>query len=114
MTSETQYNVLVKELGVPGLLLWPAMMVYFSALAFKGIRRIRDPDLAILLAGAMAPLVPLPIEGMSGFVSGAVNNGPYIWFAFGVAAYWFARKVRPEHPDEAGKERTDERALAVA
>ena len=43
-----------------------------------------------------------------------MNNGPYIWFAFGVAAYWFVRKVRPEHPEEAGKEQTDERALAVA
>ncbi len=114
LTSETQYNVLIKELGVPGLLLWPAMIFYVSALTFKRIRRIRDPDLAILLAGAMAPLVPLPIEGSTGFVSASVTDGVYIWFAIGVAAYWFARKVRPEHPEMSEKAENDESALAVA
>ncbi len=115
LTSETEYNVLIKELGVPGLLLWPAILFYITALTFKGIKRIRDPDLAICIAGMMAPLVPLPIEATSGFLSGSVVDGSYIWFAVGVAAYWFARRVRPEHPEapqEAG--RVDEKALAVA
>jgi hypothetical protein len=114
LTSETEYNVLIKELGVPGLLLWPAMIFYVSLLTFKGIKRIRDPDLAICLAGMMAAFVPLPIEGMSGFLSASPPDGSYIWFATGVAAYWFARKVRPEHPELQEKEGIDEKALAVA
>jgi hypothetical protein len=99
LTSETQYNVLVKELGVPGLLLWPAIIFYAALLTFKGIRRIRDPDLAICLAGMIAPLIPLPIEGTSGYLSSGASGGAYYWFAFGVVGYWFAQRVAPpEHP----------------
>jgi hypothetical protein len=113
LTSETQYNVLIKELGVPGLLLWPAMIFYVSLITFKGIKRIKDPDLAICLAGMMAAFVPLPIEATSGFLGGSAPDGSYLWFATGVAAYWFVRRVRPEHP-ELQEEATDEKALAVA
>lgn len=94
LTSETQYNVLVKELGLPGLILWPATIIYVSMLAATGMRRIRDGDIAICLAGTLASFAPLLIEGSSGFLSGSTSDGPYFWFAIGVAGYWLARSRR--------------------
>jgi hypothetical protein len=90
LTSETEYNVLVKELGAPGLLLWPLLAIYVSLLIARRMRRVRDGELAICLAGALAAFIPLPIEGTSGFISGGASSGAYYWFAIGVAAYWFA------------------------
>jgi hypothetical protein len=88
LTSETEYNVLVKELGAPGLILWPLLSIYVSLLLVRRMRRIRDSELAICLAGALAAFIPLPIEGMSGFISGGAPSGGYYWFAIGVVAYW--------------------------
>jgi hypothetical protein len=88
LTSETQYNVLVKELGLPGLILWPLIVIYVSLLIFRRTRLVRDPELAICLAGALAAFIPLPIEGFSGFVTSNGSTAAYFWFAIGVAAYW--------------------------
>jgi hypothetical protein len=90
LTSETQYNVLVKELGAPGLLLWPLIAICVGLLIVRRIRSIRDPELAVCLAGALAAFAPLLIEGLSGFVSGSLAGGAYYWFAIGIAAYWLA------------------------
>jgi hypothetical protein len=89
LSSETQYNVLVKELGLPGLILWPLLVFYVMFVTLTGMRRVRDPDTAICLAGAMAPFFVLPIEGTAAFLETGVALGPYFWFAIGVAAYWF-------------------------
>jgi hypothetical protein len=89
--SETEYNVLVKELGAAGLILWPLIAIYVSVLIARRMRRVRDGDLTICLAGALAAFIPLPIEGFSGFLGTSVpGGGAYFWFAIGVAAYWFA------------------------
>jgi len=89
--SETEYNVLVKELGAAGLILWPVIAIYVSLLIVRRIRRVRDGDLTICLAGALAAFIPLPIEGFSGFLGTSLpGGGAYYWFAIGVAAYWFA------------------------
>jgi hypothetical protein len=90
LTSETQYNVLVKELGLPGLLLWPATALYVMGLIALGMRRVRDPDLAICLAAALAVFFVLPIEAFTAFLGSGAATGPYFWFAIGVAGYWFA------------------------
>ncbi len=116
LTSETQYNVLVKELGLPGLLLWPAMIIAIGLLAARGIPRIRDGDIAICLAGVVAAWVPLLIEGSSGFLTASTTTGPYMWFVVGVCAYWFAGPglKRGEEAPPADPEAIDERALAPA
>ncbi len=90
LTSESEYNVLVKELGLPGLLLWSALALYVMILIAGGMRRVGDGDLAVCLAGALAPFFVLPIEGFSAFLGSGEATGPYFWFAIGVAAYWFA------------------------
>ncbi len=102
LTSETEYNVLVKELGAPGLVLWPLLAIFIIVLVARRIRRIRDGELAICLAGTLAAFVTLPIDGTSGFISGGPQGGAYYWFAIGVVAYWLAgsrRTPAQEHPE---------------
>ena len=83
--------MLVKELGAAGVILWPLLAIYVSLLIALRMRGVRDADLAICLAGALAAFIPLPIEGFSGFLGTSVaGGGAYYWFAIGVAAYWFA------------------------
>lgn len=112
LTSETQYNVLVKELGLPGLILWPAIIIYVSVITAIGLRRIPDSDLAVCLAGTLAPFGPLLIEGSSGFLSAGTADGPYFWFAVGVAAYWFARPKR--EVSRSAIQRRENAPLAIA
>jgi hypothetical protein len=59
------------------------------ALALGRLRYIADPDIAVCLAGLLATLCVLPIEGFSGGLTASTVLGPYYWFAAGVAAYWF-------------------------
>jgi hypothetical protein len=92
LTSETEYNVLVKELGAPGLILWPALAIFVALLIARSMRRIRDGELAIYLAGTLAAFIPFPIEGTSGFLGGSLAGGAYYWFAVGVAAYWLVER----------------------
>jgi hypothetical protein len=90
ISSETQYNFLANELGVPGVLLWFVLSVYMIVFVARGMRWVRDSDLAICLAGVFAPFVALFVGGFSGESAVSAAQGPYFWFAIGVAAYWFA------------------------
>jgi len=101
LTSETQYNVLVKELGLPGLVLWPLMTLYVMFVIARGMRRVRDPDLALCLAGTLATFFVLPLEGATAFLE-AGAMGVYYWFAVGVAAYWFVGPGRAQLGSSAG------------
>ena len=90
ITSETQYNFLANELGAPGVLMWLALSVYMILFVALGMRRVRDGELAIILAGTLAPFIALFAAGFTGAFTVSAVSGPYFWFAIGVAAYWFA------------------------
>ncbi len=90
VSAETQYNLLADEVGAPGLLAWSLLSLYVIAVVVRGMRRIRDPELVLLLAAACAPFCILPITGSSGPFSVSPAAGSYFWFAIGIAAYWFA------------------------
>lgn len=89
VSAETQYNFIADELGAIGLLLWIALSVYIIALVAQRLRHTRDSDLAIALAGALAPFIALTLEGFSGPFTTSAASGPYFWFAIGIVAYWF-------------------------
>lgn len=89
VSAETQYNFIADELGAMGLLLWIGLSVYVIALVAQRIRHTPDSDLAIALAGALAPFVALALEGFSGPFTTSAASGPYFWFAIGIVAYWF-------------------------
>lgn len=99
VSAETQYNVEADELGAPGLIVWVGMTIFVILLVARGIRRIGDSELAILLAGTFGAFVALAFEGFTApFITSSVS-GPYFFFAIGIAAYWFAgRKSRRDSP----------------
>ncbi|MGA2454696.1 MAG: hypothetical protein ABSG93_14360 [Solirubrobacteraceae bacterium] len=90
VSSETQFNLIVNELGAPGLVVYIALDIYMLVLITTGMRFVRDGDLALMLAGTLAPFVGLFFENTSGATSNSAVWGPYFWFAVGVAAYWLA------------------------
>jgi hypothetical protein len=115
VTSETQYNFIVNELGAPGLIVWVALSGYMVVFIGVGMRKVRDGDLAIMLAGTFGPFVAIFIEGSSGPTSTSAAAGPYFWFVVGVAAYWFAGPGRSSNlMRPPGARSSDSTAPAVA
>ncbi|HEY4451177.1 MAG TPA: hypothetical protein VGN13_06240 [Solirubrobacteraceae bacterium] len=90
VSSETQFNLVSDELGAPGLIIWTALSLYMVLVITRGMPKIRDGDLAILLAGFFAPFFALLFESTSGAFTDSAIAGPYFWLSIGVAAYWFA------------------------
>jgi len=101
VSAETQYNLIADELGGPGLIIWVGLSLYVIVLVGRRLRHTADSELAIDLAGAMAPFVALTLEGFSGPFTTSAAAGPYFWFAIGIAAYWFGsdRYKRPVAED---------------
>jgi hypothetical protein len=88
VNAETQFNFLGDELGIPGVIVWTALIVNVVLLILLRVRRIRDGELQVLLAGALAPVVAYLAMAFAGPVLASTASGPYFWFAVGVAAYW--------------------------
>jgi hypothetical protein len=89
VTGGSAYSLLMKELGLLGLLLWIGFTVNVLVLGLRGLRHIRDPELRTYLVAILTGFIALTVEGFSGPTL-AVTVGAYLWFAPGVIAYWFA------------------------
>jgi hypothetical protein len=89
--GETQFNFLAIELGVPGLALFLALQALILGLALTRVRRIRDAELRIYIAGVIAPCFAMALGGFGGPSTVALPNAPWFWLALGVAAYWLTR-----------------------
>lgn len=88
LDSETQWNLIVIEAGVAGLLLlvfFGASLVFLSAVR---IPRFSDPEIRLQLSAVAAPLIALFVLCFVGPVSVSAPSGPYLWFAAGVLSYW--------------------------
>jgi hypothetical protein len=90
LTSETQFNFIVNEDGAPGLVAWVALSAFMIAFVTRGMRKVRDSDMALVLAGTLAPFIGLFFESTTAAFTTSTAAGPYFWFAIGVAAYWLA------------------------
>ena len=89
ISADTQYNLLVKELGLFGLLLWTGFLIRLLVLAATHMRKVLNPELQLLLAALAAPLVAVFFMAIDGPVSTGISGGLYLYFAAGVMAYWF-------------------------
>jgi hypothetical protein len=88
ISGESEFNALFAEVGIPGF----AILLAFSlAVVVGSVTRIRsqsDPELRVLLAAVLAPLIALLVLWFGGPVSLAPPLAPYLWFASGILAYW--------------------------
>ncbi|HYM44951.1 MAG TPA: hypothetical protein VES65_02155 [Solirubrobacteraceae bacterium] len=90
VTAETQYNYVVDELGVLGLILFVGLLIQVGVLVVRRLPRIADIDMRIYLAAVFAPIFAYAIMGLRGAFTDTSAAGPYFWFAVGIAAYWLA------------------------
>jgi hypothetical protein len=84
------FNLLVVELGAPGLLLWIGFTIAALGLVLKGLRRVVDPELRMYLVAAVAAYAGYTAQGFIGPTLAVTPAGVYLWFVPGVIAYWFA------------------------
>jgi hypothetical protein len=89
VSADTEYNFLLDELGLPGLLLWVGLTIRVLTLGISRLRRIRDVEIRIYLAALLSTLIAFTIMGFSGPTMSSAAFGPFVWFAIGVISYWF-------------------------
>jgi hypothetical protein len=98
-SAETQYNFILDELGLPGLILWVALVIRLLTLGLRGLRRVNDIELRLYLTAVLATLIGSVIMGFSGPSSESAAFGPFFWSTAGMFAYWFiARRRRTVAP----------------
>lgn len=90
VNAETTYNYIVKEVGLPGILIWAGTLLTMVILALTRIRTLVDPELQTYLAAVFAPVVAMLLMSFEGPVTQSNRLAPYFWFALGVAGYWLA------------------------
>ncbi len=96
LNGETEFNFLVVELGVAGLLLFLALDARLLLASATRIRRVADPQVRVLLAGLAAGLFGIAATYFAGPSSSASPVGPYYWLVAGVLSYWlWDRRARP-------------------
>ena len=95
VSAETEYNLIVDELGAPGLVLWLALMIEVVMLLVRRLPRIENVDVRICLAGVFSVFLAHIAMGFDGAFTDSAA-GAFIWFSVGIAAYWFAGPGRGE------------------
>ncbi len=102
-SSETEFNFLMNEVGLPGLLLWLTFVIYLATLVLRRLSSVRDLDIRLALAAVFSVLAGLFVIGFAGAFTAGAGAGPFFWFAAGIAAYWLAGPGRKAsmRPDEA-------------
>jgi hypothetical protein len=89
ISAETEYNFVVDELGLPGLILWVALSIRLLLLMLPGLPRIRDPEIRTYLAALTASFLAFTIMGFSGPTMESAAFGPFFWGTAGICSYWF-------------------------
>jgi len=90
VSGGSAYNLLVVEVGAPGLLLWIGLSLSVIVLGMLRLRRIADPELRVYLVAVLASFIGFTIQGFAGTTLAVTPAGAYLWFVPGVIAYWLA------------------------
>jgi hypothetical protein len=107
--SETQWNFLILELGLAGLVIYVGLNLRLLSLSMTRIRRIHDRALRLNLAAVAAPLYALIVAGFAGPTTASAPSAPYLWLVAGVLSYWLASgHTREGRQEPAGPHRLDE------
>lgn len=93
-SSETEYNFIVNELGLPGLLVFVGFAGTLVFLSVTRLPRIEDIDTRICLAAVAAVVIALLFSGFAGSFTAGQAGGPYYFLAAGIIAYWFGGGAR--------------------
>lgn len=87
-SSETQYNWITDELGLPGLLLWLGLSGTLVVLILRGLPRMANIDIRIAFIGVAAAFLADIVVGFRGPLMESAASGPFFFFTMGMVAYW--------------------------
>jgi O-antigen ligase/polysaccharide polymerase Wzy-like membrane protein len=93
--AESQFNFLLVETGVPGLVVFLCFQAALWAAILTGLRHRRDPATVVLMAAVSAPLFAYSAGWFFGVNTTSTPNAPYVWLAAGVVSWWL---VTPRLP----------------
>lgn len=88
LSSDTLWNFLVLEVGLPGLAIFLTIILRLMWIALTRIRRITDPAMRLYLAALAAPLFTLVVGGFGGPTTISVPYGPFMWLVAGILSFW--------------------------
>ncbi len=112
VTGGSVYSLLMKEVGLPGLLLWIGLTFNVIALAVTRLRRVVDTELRTYLVGLVAAYCAVTAQGFSGPTL-AVTVGAFLWFVPGVISYWLAGPGRSAMTPEPGPDAVHQPAVTL-
>lgn len=93
VSTEGALNLIVIELGAPGLFLWVGLTLTVIYVAVTRLRHIEDPELRTYLVALYAAYMAKVAAGFGGPTISTVG-GAFLWFVPGVTAYWLVRPRR--------------------
>jgi hypothetical protein len=98
VSADTQYNYVLDELGLPGLILWVAFTLRLIVLAVRGLPKIKNVEIRVDLAAMLSVVIGFTLMGFSGPTMSSPAFGPFFWFTAGTFAYWFITRRRRSTP----------------
>jgi hypothetical protein len=87
LNAESEFNFLLIELGIPGLLVLLGFKLRLLLLSTH-VRRLPDYESRLLLAAVAASLFGLFGTWITGVATATSPAAPYLWFSAGILAYW--------------------------
>ena len=100
-SAESQFLFLIAEVGIPGLVVFLAFYTHLLSIVVRRLRRLREREHQMLLAGLAAPLFAFVANWIVGVNTTSTPNAPYLWFGAGVLSYWLLTR-EPRRGDGAG------------
>jgi lipopolysaccharide exporter len=88
--AESEFNFLVLEVGIPGLLLLTGLMVAVLGYGFQ-LRRTPDAELQRALMVLLAGNAGIAAWWFVGVTTAASPWSPFFWFTAGAIVYWWER-----------------------
>ena len=88
VSGESEFNFLLVEVGIPGLLVLLAFTVVLVVGSVARIRRMRDTETRLLVAALLAPIAASLVMWFGGPVTAGPPLAAYFWLAAGGLAYW--------------------------
>lgn len=92
-SAESQFTFLIAELGIAGLLVFLAFYAHLLTVVVTRLRRLRQREPQLLLAGLAAPLFAFAANWVVGVNTVSTPNSPYLWFSAGVLSSWLLTRA---------------------
>jgi O-antigen ligase len=98
--SEDEWNYLVVETGLLGVVIYVAFIFRLMWLALTRIRHVPDATGRLYLAALAAPIFAILVADFSGPTSAALPAAPFLWLVAGILAYRLVTAYRVGPPDD--------------